>query len=367
MRTIVATLFILFTSAVHAEGEALKKPDSKNPIVINWPIAHDPVEYFESVALHFKKKLESQTNGRIKINVITDKSNPLSYKVNNLGKSDMNVVRSGEVGMSQVYTEAFVDLDPRFYVFDLPYLFKNHKHVDKVVEGKIGQTLMASLEKSGLKSLGFTYSGGFLGIAARGKVISTPEDLKGLKLRDTNSKMGLDIFKLGDVDMIDVNNEEGRRLSIRESFESGRIEASQVTYNDCLSAFLSPKINNATVLNDTQHAVLLSNIVMNKELFDSLTPEDQKLVVDIGLEVSRMERVKIIDDSRIIVKKLIDSGVSVNSLNSNQKADFIKAFTPIYKKYEPIVGKDLIESIRTEGEHLPSSIFLTHGASPVLE
>lgn len=367
MRTIILTLFFLLVGAAHAKDVQDRSYSSKNPIVINWPIAHDPIEYFESVALHFKKELETKTDGRIKINVITDKSNPLAYKVNNLGKSDMTVVRNGEIGMSQVYTDAFVELDPRFYVFDLPFLFKSHEHVNKVVEGKIGKMLMASLENSGLKSLGFTYSGGFLGIASRKQVIKSPEDLKGVKLRNPNYEIGLDIFNLTKVDMVNVLDDDGKRLGVWRSFESGQIEASQVTYNDCLAAFETPSEHKATVLNDTQHAILLSNIVMNKDLFDRLSSEDQKLVVKIGQEVSRMERIKVIEDSRAIVKKLVKAGATVHSLDSKQRSHFSKALSPVYKKYEPIVGKDLIQSIKAAGEELPTGIFLSQGSPAAVD
>ncbi len=347
---------LLFSLLLCSPALLAESKQSAKKVVINWPIHHDPVKYFESVALHFKKEVEEKTQGRISVNVITDPNNPLTYNkrnvVTNGSEKDMRMLIEGtEVQMSQVYTDVLTELEPRFQVFDLPYMFKSHEHVTRVVEGEIGKDLLASLDSKGLKALGFTYSGGFIGVATTGPEIHKYEDFKNLNLRVADNPIMQEAAdKLQSYSFSVVHR--GKRVNAKKLLEAGVINAAEVTYNDADIAFFEPKKNHATVLNDTQHRVLLSTIIMSKKVFNSLSKQDQKTVEQVGFAVSRMERAKIVEDSKTIINKIKDKGYKVVPMTVYEQMRMQEFLSPINTKYEKIIGKDLIDQIKELGKDI---------------
>ena len=75
----------------------------------------------------------------------------------------------------------------RVGVIDLPFLWKDYDHMNRALDGKVGDEIAADLEKSGFKVLAWTTNWGARNIVTANKAINTPEDLKGLKIRTIQS------------------------------------------------------------------------------------------------------------------------------------------------------------------------------------
>ena len=85
--------------------------------------------------------------------------------------------------MSQMYTTTLGEFNKDLFVLDMPFLFRSHEHAAQVLEGQIGQSLMAGLAKSSnIQGLAFTYSGGYRMIAAT-KALKTVDDFKDVRIR----------------------------------------------------------------------------------------------------------------------------------------------------------------------------------------
>ena len=109
----------------------------------------------------------------------------------------MQQVRTGQLDVIPIGSDA-VQLDPKFAVFDIPFLFSSREQVSAVLDGATGEALDASLqEAAGLKVLGFGEIG-FRNISNNVRPIVTPADLDGVKLRTPGSKTRIMSFqKLG--------------------------------------------------------------------------------------------------------------------------------------------------------------------------
>ena len=76
---------------------------------------------------------------------------------------------------------------PRLGVVDLPFLWKDYDHMNRALDGKVGQQLATELERSGLKTVGWLTNWGFRNVVTANKPIKSPDDLKGLKIRTIQS------------------------------------------------------------------------------------------------------------------------------------------------------------------------------------
>jgi TRAP-type C4-dicarboxylate transport system substrate-binding protein len=86
--------------------------------------------------------------------------------------------------MSQMYTTWLAEkIDPDMLALEMPFIFEDHDHATRVLEGEVGETLLDKItEKSNVRGMAFTYSGGFRNVITN-KKIST---LQGLVDEDQN-------------------------------------------------------------------------------------------------------------------------------------------------------------------------------------
>ena len=89
-----------------------------------------------------------------------------------------------KIEMSQMYTTWLAeDIEHDMLALEMPFIFENHEHATRVLEGEVGETLLEKItEKSNVRGMAFTYSGGFRNVIANKKVST----LKGLTDEDQN-------------------------------------------------------------------------------------------------------------------------------------------------------------------------------------
>ena len=133
---------------------------------------HGCVKY----AQKFAELLEEKSGGNMKIDIYTD---------GQLGGQTENceALVAGSVDMTIIDTGTLGSYDPRYGIFDMPYVFSSKEHAQKVVSGEIGAKLneMAS-ETTGIHPLTIQPIL-FRNVLLKGKEVRTPEDLKGVKVR----------------------------------------------------------------------------------------------------------------------------------------------------------------------------------------
>ena len=77
----------------------------------------------------------------------------------------------------------------RLGVLGLPFEWKNYEHADAVLNGPVGKTLAADMEKAGFKMLAWTVSWGYRNVVTAKKEVKTADDLRGLKIRTIPTKV----------------------------------------------------------------------------------------------------------------------------------------------------------------------------------
>src|SRR5699024_9366393 len=100
----------------------------------------------------------------------------------------------GNVDMTFVSSAVLGNFNQEFFALDIPFLFKDREGVYRVLDGEIGSDLLSSLDRVGIKGLGY-WENGFRQLTNSKKEIRTPEDLKGMKMRTMENEVHIAAWK----------------------------------------------------------------------------------------------------------------------------------------------------------------------------
>jgi len=307
---------------------------------ITWVLAHEPYNLFLRAAEHFSKTVAEKTNGAIEIEILSNTD--WEQKYNNGQVVDryklLDLVNEGRIEISQMYTTTLGQLDKDMYVLDMPFIFKDHEHAQRTLEGVAGRRLFDSLEsKSNVKGLAYTYSGGFRVIPGN-EVIATLEQFKGMKVRVANCPVAEDTFRAVGADPVVIAIEK-----LADALESKEVDMGESTY---------PRIYNmrqnevATVINHTEHSLFLTSIIINKGLWASLDAETQQIFADAAIEAARIERVESLDDVTAVQEQAKKDGITVSYLSETERAKFKLATEVVYDQYQDYFSEGLVEQVK---------------------
>jgi tripartite ATP-independent transporter DctP family solute receptor len=148
---------------------------------INLAVVTKPGSAQNVAAEKFKEIVESRSGGEIAIKIHHSAS--LGSETEILQQIQMNTVEMGIIT-----TGPFDTFDPIVRVIDYPFLFEDEWQADRILDGPLGQEILASLETSGFKGLAFSENG-FRHLTNSRKPVKTADDVAGLKIRVMESAL----------------------------------------------------------------------------------------------------------------------------------------------------------------------------------
>ena len=300
---------------------------------LRWTLAHQPARVFERAAKAFKQEVEKKSDGRIAVKIEGLSQDPNAKELSPFEVFSM--VKKGEVEMCQTYTTYLGHQEKNLWVLDLPYLFRDHQHASRVLDGKIGKNLLASLEPHGVKGLGFTYSGGYRVIASEKKPINKISDFKKLKVRTTDSPVAKSFMQELGANAVYIEDKAHYAKGV-EAFES------------TFARLPGVKEDESKFINVTNHSLFLTSILVNKNFYDKLPSDLQKIVDEAVVKTAQLEREDSIQDNMDQRKLFENSGkVKVVEVSPELHKQMYKAGIKIQKNYENFFTKELIEEIKS--------------------
>jgi TRAP-type C4-dicarboxylate transport system substrate-binding protein len=308
---------------------------------IKWVIAHEPIGLFLKVAEDFAAKVNAKAKGKYFIEVLslTDYSNKYN-EGKRVTKNDlMDLINSGAIEMSHIYTTWLADYNKDLHALDLPFLFKDHDHATRVLDGDIGRSLLDKVSNnSNIHAMSYTYSGGFRIVPANFRA-DTVEAWQGKKVRTSRSPVAVDTFKL-----LGAQPFEGIALEeMNAAADQGIIEAGESTY---VRVFPLDQHKSFEVVNDTAHSLFLTSIITNKDFFAGLDMHDQAVFSEAAAEAALIERKTSVADIPNILAECEQNGVEVVRMNDQELVKFQEVVGEVYNMYADYFQAGLVESIQ---------------------
>ncbi len=310
---------------------------------VKWVIAHEPIGLFLKVAERFAKEVNEQTNGMFDIEVLSLSDYSAKYNDGKkITKDDlMKLVDTGAIEMSHIYTTWLADYNKDLHALDLPFLFRDHAHADAVLEGAIGEELLAGVSKnSNIKAMSFTYSGGYRVVPAN-FAADTVEAWQGKKVRTSRSPVAVDTFKL-----LGAEPFEGIALEeMNAAADAGVIEAGESTY---VRVFPLDQHKSFEVVNDTAHSLFLTSIIVNQDFMSQFSAEVQEILATAAFNAARQERRESVANIPEILELCEKEGVQVVKMSAEEECKFKAITRQVYDMYADYFTPGLVQKIQLQ-------------------
>jgi tripartite ATP-independent transporter DctP family solute receptor len=278
------------------------------------PLGYPTVE----AVVRMGKKLEAATNGRLSIQM---------YPSMQLGgeKEMIEQAQVGALAIARISVGPMGPIVPELNVFNLPFMFRDNAHMEKVIDGEIGQELLKKLSDhptAGLIGLCWMNAGS-RNVYNSKKPIKSVEDLKGLKIR----MMGNPVF----VDTMNALGGNGVAMGFDQlvnAMQTGVVDGAE---NNEPSYATGQHYRYAKYYSMTGHLIIPEILVFSKRIFQSLSKDDQSLVMKLAGEVQQEQRVLWHEMEAKSIEDMKKAGAEI--VEVADRKPFQAAVKPVWDKY----------------------------------
>ena len=229
-------------------------------------------------------------------------------------------------------TATLVGISKEMALWDTPFLFNNTQEADAVLDGPVGEKVMAKLTEKGLVGLVY-WENGFRNVTNSKHSITRLEDLQGVKLRVMQNAVFLDSFKALGANAVPLPFPE-----LFPALETGAVDGQENPFNTILS---SKFYEVQKYLSVTNHVYSPWIVTVSKKFWDSLSRDEQKVLMDAAAKSRDFERKDTRDEAARSLGELKAKGMVVNELTPAETARMREKLIRINASVASSVGLDL--------------------------
>ena len=305
---------------------------SKEKIVIR--LAH-PMAPGNNVTVgyeKFKEIVEEKSEGRVEIQLFGNTT---------LGSDRVTLesTQKGTLEMASTSSPNMASFSREFMVFDLPYItdIKYQENLYAALDdGELGKYLDQVAANIGLKPIMYSEYG-YRNFVTTKKPIANASDLKGLKVRTTDSPV-----EVGVAEALGMSATPVAWGETYTALQQGTVDGEGNTFGLLWDAKHAEVLKYAV---DSAHNYSMHLLYMNKKFFDGLPADIQDIIVESGREALDWQR-SISNDLEVAAKqKFIDSGITVHDLTAEEKEEFKTLTRPLWDKYSDSIPQELMDLV----------------------
>ncbi len=278
------------------------------------PLGYPTVE----AVVRMGKRLEAATNGRLSIQM---------YPSMQLGgeKEMIEQAQVGALAFARISVGPMGPVVPEMNVLALPFLFRDGTHMEKVVDGPIGDEMLKKLSDhptAGLIGLCWM-NGGVRNVYNNKHPIKSVADLKGLKIR----MMGNPLF----VDTMNALGGNGVAMGYDQlinAMQTGVVDGAENNYP---SYATGQHFRYAKYYSLTNHLMIPEILVFSKKIWETLSKDDQALIMKTAKEAQQEQRTLWYAMETESIKQMKAAGAEINEIANLQP--FRDAVKPVWDKY----------------------------------
>ena len=275
----------------------------------------------------FSELLAAKSGGKMKVQEF-----PASQLGNEL--QQQSALQGGVQQMSAPATTSLAGIVKEFGLVDFPFSVSTFEQADALLDGPLGQALIAKLPEKGLVALGY-WDLGFRNVTNSKHPITKAEDLDGLKIRVIPNPVFLETFRAFKANPVPMAFAE-----LYGALEARAVDGQENPY----AVILSNKFYEVQkYLSATNHVYAANIVLVSKKFWDSLTPAEQKMMNEAADETRSYQRQVSRAAAQKAVGELQAKGMQYNQISPAEQKRMAQIAKPVTEKfaasYDPAIVK----------------------------
>lgn len=324
-KTLLALALLACCASGLAFAQGSAKPKKTYTIVFNEQFTRPHT--LAEAANKFKELAEARSAGGLKVDI--------HYGgVLGTSREALEAVQIGTQTMVDAATAPIVAFEPAFGVLNLPYLFSSRDQWYKVLDGKLGQDLLAKLNSKGFVGLAYLENG-VRHVTNNTRPIYKHEDLKGIKIRLMQNQVFISTFEsFGCLTTTTPWSE------LYSALQQKVVDAQENPVSNIENAKLYEV---QKYLSLTGHTYDPNIYFINKKFYNSLPSDYQKIVRESSQEVAQWQRKAAAEAEGKILANL-GKYMQINEVSAAEIARFRDACKSVYATQAATIGKDVVNA-----------------------
>lgn len=314
----VAVLAGLLTAAAGVEAQTVIK--------VGYPLPN--ASHYGEGANAFEAELKRLTGGRYKVE---------QFPASALG-GEREMIESVQLGTLDVVITSSGPVSnfvPEVAITDIPFLFRDTAHARAVLDGPIGEELLTKFPPKGLVALAWGEQG-FRHLTNGKHPVSSPQDMKGLKLRTMENQVHMLAFRT-----LGANPTPMAWPEVIQGLQQGTIDGQENPIAVIVSAKMAEVQKYLTL---TRHVFSPALVILSKQRWDAASAEDKAAFKSAGKAAAVAMRRFVDEVEQKGVEALKAQGMQV--VTSVDTARFQAALAPAYAEYAKRFTQARIDRIR---------------------
>jgi tripartite ATP-independent transporter DctP family solute receptor len=288
-----------------------------------------PADYPTTQAVEYMGQLlEERSGGKLGVKVFPNGA---------LGseRDTIEQLKIGGLDMMRINVAPLNNIVPETIVPALPFIFRSEDQMHEVLDGPIGEEILAAMEEQGMVGLAFYDSGARSMYATQ--PIKTLSDIQHRKIRVQQS----DLF-VAMIEALGANPTPMPYGEVYTALKTGLVDAAE---NNFPSYESSRHFEAAPYYTQTEHSMAPEVVVFSKIIWDRLPEENQALIRQAAKDSVPYMR-KLWDEREAKSRQIVEAGGAKIAPVEDKQA-WADAMKPVYEKFASTPElKSLVERIQ---------------------
>lgn len=286
-------------------------------------------------AIRFKELVERALPGRVQVQIF-----PNSQLFGDA--KELEALLLGDVQIIAPSLSKFDRYTKKLQVFDLPFLFNDLAAADRFEHSASGRALLDSMQNRGIQGLAY-WQNGMKQLSTNRDKLQRPEDVAGLKFRiQASDVIAAEFHALG------ANPQKMALSEAYQALQTGVVDGQENTWSNMYSQKIFEVQKTIAV---TNHSVIDYMVVTNAKWWNGL-PTDVRHVLTKAMAEATEYGNGLANEFNERDRKLIAASgrVRIQTLSKDDVAAWRKAMAPVWKKFTPDIGLELIKAAEAANE-----------------
>lgn len=280
-------------------------------------------------AVLFAERVEERSGGQLRVEI---------YPALQLGemREQTESTQFGSIHFTIQPTAVLSTFAPALGMVDFPFLWPNEDIMWDVLDGEMGQEILATLESRNLRGLVF-FTSGLKQVTTAGRAITQPSDFDGLVIRTMPAPLLVAQYEAWGANPVPIEFGE-----LYSALQQGIVDGQENPLETIHMLRMDEVQEHLTVSN---HSALHYGFVVNKPWFDGLSPELQEIIREEALNAAKFQRAELAAKEAELLAELESRGMKIHYLDEEAWLQFRDASRGVQEEFGRRIDEDLFRRL----------------------